>query len=84
MEPGATSVQSAATSVESGTALEVPGEPRSAAVEHVAAPIEPVSDPVDKGSKFLVTPEVMSLSRGLEFSPTTPPHIDYSCTRPEM
>ena len=30
--------------------LEVPEEPRSAAVEHVAAPLEPVLAPADKGS----------------------------------
>ena len=30
--------------------LEVPVDPRSAAVEHLAAPVEPVLAPVDKGS----------------------------------
>ena len=50
MEPGTTSVEFGGIPVESGQSLEVPVEPRSAAVEHVAAPVEPVLAPVDKGS----------------------------------
>ena len=47
--------------------LEVPVEPKSAAVEHVAAPVESV----DKGSSPLETPARSSRdSRGLAFSPS--------------
>ena len=41
-------------------ALEIPVEPRAAAVEHVAAPVEPVVAPVYKGSSPSEAPEAFS------------------------
>ena len=54
--------------------LEVPVEPRAAAVEHVAAPVY-------KGSSPSEALEALFFSRGLVFSPssaTTLPHFDYA------
>ena len=50
--------------------LEVPVEPRSAAVEHLAALVEPVLAPVDNGSSPKRLQEALSFSRGLVFSPS--------------
>ena len=59
--------------------LEVPMEPRAAAVEHVAAPVEPVVAPVDKGSNPSEAPEALLFSRGLPFLLAVLPHINDAC-----
>ena len=45
-------------------ALEIPVEPRAAAVEHVAAPVEPVVAPVYKGSSPSEAPGALFGSGG--------------------